>query len=571
VRTIALLTLATLALAPLAPARAQPTGQPATIELSRGVSQSLLHLQEVWLQWISAFYQGDRAGAAEQVKELRSSLQRLGFHRLPELSIAASVRAIEAARQGDRARAEWALDDAEELDPGRPETAFGRAIAAWEGKHYTRAFGQQLVGYSRLLHAEPARALALQDLLLAALAITLLAGGAFVIVQMVAKGNRLYWAIHARLGRLPAAVAHLVAIVLLVWPLFLPAGLLWLLLYWSLLLFGFASLSERLVTALLWVLLGVTPLLLAQQQQRVATLLAPPARAVDALTEGRLYGALFTDLGVLPSMVSDSAAVRQMVGDLHRMLGQWDEAHIQYMQVLEREPNNVPALIDVGAYHFLRGDHGNAVQFFQRAASADPTSAASYYNLSQAYSDAYQFAEQHDALNRARALDEARVNGWIADGGAERIITVNGGLARRDEVMAQLRRAVQGPPSRGVALVRRWLGLGLVAVALGLAFALARVLPRGDAPQAPRLVNRPGWLATVLRVLLPGVPSAEEGNGARAYLAVLVVALVIVLLGGARLVFPVPLGIQPGTAIPTTLACLTLVAFLGGRVWADRH
>ena len=34
---------------------------------------------------------------------------------------------------------------------------------------------------------------------------------------------------------------------------------------------------------------------------------------------------------------------------------------------------NVTALIDLGAYHFLTGDHGTAVQYFQRAATADPT------------------------------------------------------------------------------------------------------------------------------------------------------------------------------------------------------
>src|SRR4051794_18414288 len=100
----ALLLVALLAATPFA-AHAQSTGQPSALELSRGVSQSLLHLQEVWLQWISAFYQGDRNAAGEHIKELRSALQRLGFRRLPELSIAATVRAIEAARQGDLQRA----------------------------------------------------------------------------------------------------------------------------------------------------------------------------------------------------------------------------------------------------------------------------------------------------------------------------------------------------------------------------------------------------------------------------------------------------------------------------------
>jgi tetratricopeptide (TPR) repeat protein len=239
--------------------------------------------------------------------------------------------------------------------------------------------------------------------------------------------------------------------------------------------------------------------------------------------------------------------------------------------VLEKEPTNVDVLINLGAHHFLTGDHGTAVQYFQRAATADPNSTAAYYNLSQAYSDAYQFAEQRNALARARALEEGQVNRWIQESGSERVVTFNGGLARHPEVMRDLQQTMQGPPAaaKNVQAVRRWLPLGLAVIALLAAFALQFVLPRGDSPPAPRLVNRPGPLAMLLRVALPGLPSAEDGNGGRAYLALLVVALVAVLLAGSRLVYPLPLGFQPGTAVPTALAALTLAFFFAGRVWAD--
>jgi tetratricopeptide (TPR) repeat protein len=547
-------------------------GPPASgFELSRSVSQNLLHLQEEWLQWISAFYQGDRAAAKAQVTELRTSLVRLGFNRLPELSIGATVRAIEVARQGDLKRAEWALEDAEALDPGRPETAFGRALAAWEAGKYPRAVAQQTIGYVRLFKLEPNQGLALQSLVLAALAVALLAGAGFVLVQLATKGSRLYWAIWRRLAALSAPVAHLLTWALLLWPLVLPSGVLWALLYWSVLLWGFGSTSERIVLAALWLLVGVTPLAIARQQQKVAALLTPPVRAVAALNEGRLYGALFTDLGLLPTMLPESVAVRQMLGDLHRLLGQWDEARIYYAQVLEKEPQNVAALIDLGAHHFLIGDHGGAVQYFQRAAAADPNSSAAYYNLSQAYSDAYQFDEQREALSRARMLGEQEVTRWMQEFRNERVVTFNGGLVRHEEVLRDLQRTMQAPAASAklVQNVRRWLPLGLAVIALLLAFGLQWVLPRGDNPPAPKLINRPGKLATMLRVALPGIPSAEEGNGGRAYLALVVVALAVVLLGGARLIFPQPLGLQPGAAAPAALAALMLLVFLGGRIWAD--
>jgi tetratricopeptide (TPR) repeat protein len=546
----------------------QGGGHRSAIDLSRGVTQSLLHLQEVWLYWISAFYQNDRPAAATQVADLRNSAARLGFSRLPELSIAASVRAIEVSRQGDLARAEWALDDAEALDPGRAETSFGRAIVAREGGRHAQAVWQQVVGYGRLLRAGP-HGLVVHGLVLAALAMALLAGGCFVLVQLAAKGSQLYWAVASRVARrLPPLGAHAVTVALLLWPLALPGGMLWTLLYWSVLLWSFTSVSERAVTGLLWALVAVAPFIAAYQQQRLAILLSPPSRAIEALAEGRLYGALFTDLGVLPAMLPESPAVRQLLADLHRVIGQWEEARILYDQVLEREPNNVTALLDLGAYHFRRGDHGNAVRLFQRAAAADPTSAAAYYNLSQAHSEAYQFAEQRTALARARALDEARVTRWIQDPRGDRVITYNGGLLRRDEIVEQVRGAAPVAAAKVVAM-RRWLPPAIAAVALLLALALHRVLPRRDAPSPPRFAHRSGGVARVVRLLLPGLRSAEEGNGGRTYLSMLVVALVVMLLGGSRVLYPVPIGLQPGDAGPLALAIGTLVAFYGGRFWRD--
>src|SRR5688500_11574201 len=127
----------------VAPAAAQ-VGSQRGIDLSRGVSQSLAQLQVAWLEGVDAFYKGDRAAASRAVSELQGAVGRLGTTRLPDLSLGATARAVEAARQGDLERARWAFDDAEELDPGRAEVAFGRAVLEWEAGRYHRAAWQQL-------------------------------------------------------------------------------------------------------------------------------------------------------------------------------------------------------------------------------------------------------------------------------------------------------------------------------------------------------------------------------------------------------------------------------------------
>ena len=558
--------LAGLLLAALAtPAPAQ-VGSQRGLDLSRGVSQSLGQLQVAWLEWVDAFYKDDRAAASRAVAELQGAVSRLGMSHLPDLALGATARAVEAARQGDLPRARWALDDAEILGGGKAEVAFGRAIVEWEAGRWHRAAWQQLVGYRRLLDASP-RGLVQLNLLLAGLAVLLLAGGCFVLMQLASKGPALYWTLRRRLGRAVAdPAAHALTILLLVWPLALPGGVLWALLYWSVLLWGFGSPSERLVTTALWGLVAVAPVLVASQQQRTSAMLTPPARAIEALAGGRLYGGLFTDLSVLPAMLPESPAVRQLLGDLHRLVGQWDEARAHYEQVLEQEPENVAVLLDLGVFYRRKGDHGTAVQLYQRAAAADPNSAAAYYNLSLAYSDAYQFREQRAALARARTVDEAQVTRWIRDRRGDVAVTYDGGIARREEILAGLRDATGAPGADPVETARRWLPLAIAVLALVLAVVLARLLPTSEVP--PRLPSS-GHLARLARLAVPGLTSAQDGHGGRTFAALLVVGLVAVLLGGTSLLYPLPLGLHPGGAAAVVAAVLVLALFFAGRAWLE--
>lgn len=554
-----------------APAWPQVEPQPLTgIELTRPVNQALLQLQEDWLQWMSAFYQNNPQGAQQQVADLRATLEVVGMSRLPDLSVAATVRAVESARQGNFERAAWGLAAADALDPGRPDVDFGRAILAWERGSYVQAGWYHLVGYARLLAQPEHRRLWLANAVLGALAVGLLAGAGFVVVQLAAKGGQLYRGFAAAFGRrLPAPVGHLLALLVLLWPLAVPDGLVWALLYWSVLLWGYASVSERVVLALVWVAAGAAPWVVSTQQQQMAITLSPAGRALEALESGRLYGGLFSDLGVLRTLLPNSSTVRELVGDVHRRLGQWEEARARYAKVVEAEPENVTALINLGAYYFRKGDFGNAVQLFQRAAAADPASAAAYYNLSQAYSESYLFNEQRRALWQARAVGEARVSHWIQNPRADRVVTFDGGIARGRQIRRELALSWRKEQSDEPDLRRHApLALPVVALLLALAFQRLRpISPGGDA--ALGAVERTGPLARLARVALPGLAAAEEGKGGRAYGALLVLAALVLVLAPDRLGYSLPLGFDPGDAVPVAVAVAGLVAFFAARLWWD--
>lgn len=584
-------TLAFLALTLLSGAgRAQTTvapGSPAPA-LTPEVQQSLLRLQEGWLQWTTAFYVNDEQRAGAVLRDLLATTEHLGMRGLPDLAAGTLVQAVDSARQGEAKQAALALAAAERLDPGRPETAFAAAeVARWEGR-YGRVLIEYARGYLRLPHLLLARRLALHDLLLWGLASLLLAGGLFLALEMAVRGPALFRTLTGWIGlhlvARPAPLVVVLALAALLWPLALPDGLLWLVLYWSVLLWSHASAGERLVFALVWVLTGLAPMAVSEIRQEVALSLSPPVRAMESVAEGRLYGGLFTDLGVLGAVLPGQPAVHQFMADLYARLGQWNDARRFYEDVLDAEPDNTAAIIDLGAYYLNRGDYGNAVALFQQAAALSPRSAVAEFDLSLAFAESYLYDEQHQALQEARRIDDLQVTKWLDRPERQRVVTVDGGIARIGEIRELLRAEWSGDRGEtgeapALALLRRVRPLVLVLVVAVAALVLQLTVGRGARrPGAPEGMAPPepeGFLGAVASIFLPGLSSAARGRPIRAYGALLVpTALALALLGAfGHLGYSLPWRYDPGSwflGITLGSALVLVVAFRVTRVLRGR-
>jgi tetratricopeptide (TPR) repeat protein len=574
---------ATLALAlprlAAAPALAAPLVPPAVaegsspqrgagFEITPAVRQQLKHIQELWLQWVSA---ADRAHSEAAVSEMLVTAEQLGMTRLPDLSLGTVAWAMEAARRQDFTRAGWSLEAAERLDPGRPDVAFAEAAAAQAAGAYPRCAAALCRAYPRLFLLPLERYLWLQDLMIWSLYLLLLTGGLFIGALMATRGGGLFHDLARWSGRwLPREMAVVLAAAALLWPLALPGRLTWLLLLWSLLLWGYGSASERVVLIGLWLVLGAAPVLIAAQDRSVAVRLSPPVKALESLRQRRLYGGLFTDLGLLRSSLPDSPAVKLLLADVHRMLGQWELARGLYGDVLVVQPQNAAALLDLGVYAYNRGDTGSAIQYFQQAAAADPRHAApALYDLSQAYNEGYLFEEARRALAQAKVIDAERVDGWLSEVDQVHVVTAGGGLARIPDIEGSL----IGPAS-GLDLVQH--GAAAMAVALGaILLAVALHLARrrygySETQLQWRLGHR--GLAVWRRVLVPGLASAEAGDGARAFLALLAPAALLMLPRFERLGYRIPWGYDPGNLASWTLAVAGLLLYVGARLrWELRN
>ena len=550
------------------PAVAAIAGPP--LELPPGILQSIALVPQLWGQWLRAYYQDQPEGVEKAVNDLLVTARQLGMQRLPDLALAAAARAVEAARENEIARARRALTTAERLDPGRPEIAFAAAeVERREGRHLASVWAT-VRGHARLFTAPELRRLALHGLARFLLVTLLAAGTLLLALQMATKGGALLADLARMLGgKLPRLLVYPAVAVLLLWPLALPAGLLWLAAYWTVLLWGYGSPSERAALIAVWLIAGSVPLLLAEQRPRVALELSPPARALSALSAQRLYGELFTDLAALPSLFPESPAVRQLTADVHRRLGDWAGARRLYQEVHEAEPENAEALIGLGGYYFYQGDYGTAVRYFRRAVTVDPDSAAAYFDLSQAFSQQYHFGESSSALAQARALAANEVGAWIAHGGSERLVIPDGGLARVGELRGRLLAVEQGRggAERRMAEARRWAAL-LAAAGVALAALALHLVRRPFGYGAPGPGPGRGserWL----RALIPGYGAAADGRGFLALAALVPLAALLLLPLAPAIGHPLPVVFSPGPAPLAVVAAAALALVYLVRVWRE--
>lgn len=531
------------------------------VEISTPVQQSLRRLREGWEQWTQLYLQDDREGAEAILDDLLSTAESLGLPRLPDLGIAAATYGVRAGRAGDMERAQWAIDAARRLDPDRPEIEFALARILRIRGDYPGMLFALVGGYGRLFGMPLERSVWLQNALLWLFFVVMLSGGLFLALLMATKGGDVLYDVRRVVAPpLPRLAGTVVAVILLLWPLLLPWGLFWLVAYWTMLLWGYGSRSERVVLCGVLILVGVTPFLLAIQERYVEVALSPPMRAIENLEAGRIYGTLFSDLQVLASALPDEPAVTELFADIHRRFNQWEQARLLYVQIKENEPDNTAVRNNLGVYYHRSGDYAQAINHFQEAISIDPTRSEALFNLSQAYSQSYAFDKSGEALEQARVVDSRQVDDWM-EASADQVVPINGGRQRLADVRRQLIATWGGDDATRIASSRRYLTLAAAFAVLLLAVTL-HLVRRQLGYAIGSLDDDHGESNRWLKALVPGLASAERGRGIRAFLALFIPVALALLIFSRGLGYQVPVAYAPGVMIATVCGSAGLILFL---------
>jgi tetratricopeptide (TPR) repeat protein len=395
----------------------------------------------------------------------------------------------------------------------------------------------------------------------------LIAGVAFVAVQMATRGRGLVARLYSWLKpHMPAPAGWALTVLLLVWPLALPGGPMLLVVYWAILLWGYGERHERVTLAALLLLLGLAPLLVNEQRKRLGVDLSTPARAIEDVRSGRLKGTLFADLGLLRAILPDSAPVRQLMGDVHVMLGQWPLARDLYLQVLDAEPDNLATRLDLGVCFFHLGDFERAIELFREAVTLDPSSAMAHFNLSQTYSELLRFDESARSLGAAQQLAPNSVSRWIREAAESRVIATRGGLERT----GQIRREIAAAWRSGEVKPSWYLSLPPAVLFVAIAVVLHLLLPVASRAARPGGDDRRG-LALWARTLLPGYAEFEARRRGAVVAALLVPAALVALPLAARTSFRLPWLLVPSVGLVWWLTGAGLVLWAAVRYWRQRR
>ena len=521
---------------------AQDSSVSEVLDLSPDALSQFVRLQDGWLEWLAASHQGDRSRATAALDRLLSDTRNLGMERLPDLSLGAAAQAIWFARDERWDVASWCLTAAETLDPDRPEVAFASANVAVLKGEYWRSVRFTVLGLQRLVTERLSGYLWRADLGHWILFSVLVAGALFVAALMFTSGVDLFGDVYSFVGRfVPVVVAMALTLVLMLWPLVLPAGLLWLALYWSILLWSYSSTSERVLLIGLWIVLCFSPGLINEQRQRVRVALAPTTMSLDAMADGRLRGSLFGDLATLREALPQSVAVTQVIADLHSSLKEWASAQVLYTHIISEEPENGAALVNLGVSYFHQDDFPRAMKYFQKAVETEQAAALARFNMSQTLSEVYRFREAERELGIAQKLASPDVKRWLRRSATERAVYMKGGLQRADEIRGEL--VASWRSDEGDA---RWSGFwpSVVSLPLALAFVVIAValhfIVRKHSGKSSAPARSIAPAGSYRAVFLPGLAEVEDDHPMAGYFALLVFVALASLPMAAELGYRLP-------------------------------
>ena len=373
---------------------------PALIMAAAASTLAHANLLDTWQEIQGSLAAGDISSTERAVRTLEEQAAELEIRRMTAFAGAL----ISWAEANPGAGGQAAVRSAKRLDPQYPPIYFLEAKWGLERGSWTSAVRNYLRGWMALLKYEPSRRAVgvwLTLWIVLSLAVALLAMMVVVILRHI---RALVFDLRQLAGKLfRPANAWVLAVVVLLLPLFAGLGPLWLIVY--LFALSWAYLNQRLriwAFAACIVLALVAPTLAwvqadELQQPQLTT------RIGAILDERRADFPILREFSTLQSELENHASYHLILGELFRMHGEPVLAKVEFQKAILLDPDWARPLIFAGNLEMEEGKTKRAIQLFNRALEKEENAFA-YNNLSLAYDLSRQFQEGDAARAKAREI-----------------------------------------------------------------------------------------------------------------------------------------------------------------------
>jgi tetratricopeptide (TPR) repeat protein len=373
-------------------------------------------LSDLWFK-----YQGLRQrGAVKEADALVSAalafMQREGLRSAPEIAAAFLAEGRRARRDGDDSGAVESFRLSLRFDPDRADTRLALAAVLLSGTHEIGEGLRTLAQGVKALLTDPETIFLMGGAMLMILYLGACAGLGVALVLIALRGTRAFaHDLQERLTRRAAgSAATPLAWGIVALPLILPIPFTWVLGFWAALIFGYLHGADRIVVVAALGSLLFAGFFGAAVAWHVETATDPAARAL--LQAGRA-GA---DLRYEDALKEAARAHPEdpiypfLLGGAYRVAGRFDESMAMYEHVIEIDPRNARAMVNLGNLHALRQEFAVAQGLYKKASETDPTLLLAHYDSHLAHLETFNMESADEELRRARQVDDAMTSRLVA-------------------------------------------------------------------------------------------------------------------------------------------------------------
>ena len=363
--------------------------------------------RDIWPQATSAARDGDFDTAAKKTSELIATGKTNGIRTFPSYAAGAAALASESKTKSPELAA-WAEKASRDLDGRSPSVAFNEADRAARSNGFASALPLAMQGFARALANYRTNTLSRADLLIVGCAAVLVTAILLALALFIRYGRSAAHDFRELLSRrFSGGSVSVLAFALLVLPLFLWLGPMWLLFYWFALFFGYAGWLERAAIVIVLLLVALVPIALDAAAHWIAGVDSPVVAAAISSADDSYEPDALRRLQDLIAVVPDDPMLHVLIGNLQAFEGLDDQANVHYRRAIQLRPTYAGAHVNLGNLLYLNNEFQAAMAEYEKAEAADPRLATAFYNHSVAAGETYKFDLQKEMIAKTRDVDAA--------------------------------------------------------------------------------------------------------------------------------------------------------------------